>query len=69
MKKPPKKPATYEDLVALPETMVGEIIDGELFASPRPALGHGRVSSVLGAELGGPFDRAALWLPEPRESR
>jgi len=57
MKKPPKKPATYEDLVALPETMVGEIIDGELFASPRPAFGHARVASVLGAELGGPFDR------------
>lgn len=57
MKKPPKKPATYEDLVALPETMVGEIIDGELIASPRPAFGHARVASVLGAELGGPFDR------------
>jgi len=57
MKKPPKKPATYEDLVALPETMVGEIIDGELFASPRPAFGHARAASVLGAELGGPFDR------------
>ncbi len=57
MRKPGKKPATYEDLVALPEIMVGEIIDGELVASPRPAFGHARVSSALGAELWGPFDR------------
>jgi hypothetical protein len=34
-----KKPAaTYEDLVASPENMVGEIIDGELCAQPRPPL-------------------------------
>jgi len=55
--KPPKKPATYEDLVALPETMVGEIIDGELFASPRPSIGHAHAGSALGAELWGPFNR------------
>jgi len=27
--------ASYEDLIALPEHMVGEIVDGELYASPR----------------------------------
>jgi hypothetical protein len=52
-----KKPATYEDIVALPEHVVGEIVDGELFVSPRPRFGHARVASVLGVELGGPFDR------------
>jgi Uma2 family endonuclease len=52
-----KRPATYADLQALPENLVGEIFDGELIASPRPSLGHSRVSSVLGADIGGPFDR------------
>ncbi|KFA87447.1 Uma2 family endonuclease [Archangium violaceum] len=51
-----KKPATYEDIEALPVGWVGEIIEDELVASPRPAMGHGRVTSVLGVELGGPFD-------------
>lgn len=52
-----KRPATYDDLLALPETMVGQLVDGELIASPRPAIDHARVGSVLGQELGGPFDR------------
>ena len=51
------KPATYEGLQRLPEHMTGQIVDGELYASPRPAVGHARVSSVLGFELMGPFDR------------
>lgn len=51
-----KKPATYEDIEALPVGWVGEIIEDELVASPRPAMGHARVSSVLGTELGGAFD-------------
>ncbi|HYO72315.1 MAG TPA: Uma2 family endonuclease, partial [Archangium sp.] len=51
-----KKPATYEDIEALPVGWVGEIIEDELVASPRPVMGHARVTSVLGTELGGPFD-------------
>jgi len=31
-----KRRATYADIEALPEHLVGEIIDGELFVSPRP---------------------------------
>jgi Uma2 family endonuclease len=46
-----KRPATYEDLLALPENMVGQLIDGELVAMPRPANPHGVASSVLGALL------------------
>lgn len=49
--------ARYEDLAALPPHVVGEIVDGELHVSPRPASPHARASSVLGTELGGPFDR------------
>ncbi|MEW5982928.1 MAG: Uma2 family endonuclease [Acidobacteriota bacterium] len=50
------RPATYEDLAALPDTMVAEIVDGELHASPRPALPHARAYSALGVLVGGPYD-------------
>ncbi|MBZ4422211.1 Uma2 family endonuclease [Myxococcus sp. RHSTA-1-4] len=46
-----KRPATYEDLLALPENMVGQIIDGELIAMPRPASPHAVAHSVLGGLL------------------
>jgi Uma2 family endonuclease len=49
--------ATYEDLLRLPDHVVGELIDGELFATPRPASPHALASSVLGVDLGGPFGR------------
>lgn len=49
-------PATYADLVALPDHLVGEIVDDELYASPRPAPRHARSASSLGALLLGPFD-------------
>ena len=52
-----KTRATYEDLLAVPDDKVAEILDGELFVSPRPAVPHARTSSVLGNEIGGPFDR------------
>ena len=52
-----KKSATYADLAALPPNIVGEIIDGELIASPRPSASHAVVASRLGMDLGGPFDR------------
>ena len=52
-----KKAATYEDLLQVPEHLIAEILDGELYASPRPALRHARASTVLGIEIGGPFDR------------
>jgi len=52
-----KKDATYADLVALPPHLVGEIIDGELIASPRPAAVHAVAASRLTMEIGGPFDR------------
>ena len=54
---PPTKPrATYEDLVAVPDHLVAEIIEGELYASPRPAPRHARASTALGTALHGPFD-------------
>ena len=41
----------------VPAHLVGEIVDGELVTSPRPAAAHARASSSLGGELYGPFDR------------
>lgn len=54
-----KRDATYADLEALPPNVVGEIVDGQLHVSPRPAARHARAASVLGMNLGGPFDRGA----------
>jgi Uma2 family endonuclease len=53
----PKRPATYEDLRALPEHMVGQLIDGALIAMPRPASPHMVAHSGLYGELYGPFQR------------
>lgn len=47
--------ATYDDLLALPENMVGELVDGDLFASPRPAVRHAKAASALYGELYSPF--------------
>ncbi|RKG79819.1 Uma2 family endonuclease, partial [Corallococcus terminator] len=51
-----KKPATYADLEALPDHVVGEIIAGELYASPRPSAPHVTAASHLVMAVGGPFD-------------
>jgi Uma2 family endonuclease len=47
-----KKPATYDDILALPDNVVGEILAGELFVSPRPGTRHTNASSVVGFALG-----------------
>ena len=52
-----KKPATYADLERVPDHLVAEILDGELYATPRPAVRHAHAASVLGIEIGGPFHR------------
>ena len=51
------QPATYQDILALPDYVNGEIVDGELFVSPRPGPKHTVASSTLGIDLGGPFQR------------
>ncbi len=52
-----KREATYQDVLDAPEHMVAELIDGELFLSPRPANPHAVTMSYLGAELIPPFAR------------
>jgi Uma2 family endonuclease len=52
-----KKHGTYDDLIKLPEHLVGEIIDGELIVRPRPASPHALAGTRLASDLSGPFDR------------
>ena len=51
------KRATYEDVLNAPENKVAEILDGELFLSPRPAPRHTVASSEIGMAIGPPFHR------------
>jgi Uma2 family endonuclease len=49
-------PATYEDLLKLPENVVGEILDGELYSSPRPTPRHGRAESAFHSRIFARYD-------------
>jgi Uma2 family endonuclease len=53
----PELGSLWQRLCELPGNQVGEIVDGELHASPRPAAAHSRAASKLGGQLDGPFDR------------
>ena len=48
----------YAQLCALPEHQVGEILDGQLEFSPRPALAHATSNLRLGSDLDGQFGRS-----------
>lgn len=51
------RPATRNDLDALPPTWRGEVIDGELFAFPRPAAPHALIQAAVVTDLSAPFQR------------
>jgi Uma2 family endonuclease len=53
---PAKRPATLDDLSRVPDHLIAEILDGELFATPRPSASHAHVTFRLSSILGGPFD-------------
>lgn len=53
----PELASLYEQLSALPENMVGEIINGRLYAHPRPAKPHAIITSVLGMDIGSSYHR------------
>jgi len=48
---PRKRKATYDDILKLPQNRVGEIIDGELYVSPRPSSKHALAASRLTGKL------------------
>ncbi len=61
----------YEQLEALPDGLIGEILDGQLHTQPRPTGVHALAAASVGGELYGPFQRGrggpgGWWiLPEP----
>ncbi len=54
---PVKSRATYEDVLNTPEHVTAQVLDGQLYTSPRPGMPHAAAASVLGEELGPPFKR------------
>jgi Uma2 family endonuclease len=55
--KPPQKVATYDDLLAVPDHQVAEILDGELHVTPRPSPRHAFSTSELHGFLSPAFGR------------
>jgi len=45
------KKASYEDLYSIPDNMIGQIIDGELFAMPRPSFRHSNTVGGITDEI------------------
>ena len=52
---PLTRPASYDDLLRVPDHLVAEIVGGDLHTSPRPGGPHAVAASVLGIDLGGPY--------------
>jgi Uma2 family endonuclease len=52
-----RRQAAYEDVLRAPEQVVAEVLNGDLYTSPRPAGPHAEAASVLGMDLGGAFHR------------
>lgn len=53
---PARRRARYADLLALPDDVRAEIIDGEITTMPAPRPRHSRVQRALGNYVGKPFD-------------
>jgi len=51
------KRATYEDVLSAPENKVAEVLDGELFLSPRPGPRHASAAWAVGRAIGAASDR------------
>jgi Uma2 family endonuclease len=54
--KPARRAATYEDLLAVPEPLVAELLFGQLVTHPRPAPRHANVVTRLNGILSAPFN-------------
>ena len=54
-----KANATYEDLVAVPDRLIAEIIDGNLHVSPHPSAHHCLAQSSLIGVVGSFCNHAA----------
>jgi Uma2 family endonuclease len=56
MPKTMQRPATYEDLLKVPPHLVAEIVEGELFTSPRPRSRHAVAAGRVFRRLGSKFE-------------
>ncbi|MCK6554694.1 Uma2 family endonuclease [Candidatus Binatia bacterium] len=54
---PARHRAACDDVLTLPEHLVGEIVDGELYASPRPGSPQALAASGIGSDVFGRFNR------------
>ncbi|MGH7283063.1 MAG: Uma2 family endonuclease [Polyangiaceae bacterium] len=52
-----KRPASYQDILDLPDHLTGQIVAGELHVQPRPAPRHAIAVGGLFSELDPPFKR------------
>ena len=57
MEKATRSDDLYAQLEALPANLTGEIINGRLYAQPRPANPHALASSGLGMDIGSAYHR------------
>ena len=55
MHEPKRKRASYEDVLRAPDTMVAEVVEGDLHLTPRPGRAHGRAEIRLATLIEGPF--------------
>jgi Uma2 family endonuclease len=67
--KPARRHATYDDVRAASELVVAELIEGDLYTSPRPAIPHARTASALAQDLrsfdqppGAPDEPGGWWI-------
>ena len=51
MTKVAKQGATYEDLLKVPDGVVAEIVEGELYTSPRPGSRHAQAALDLASQV------------------
>jgi Uma2 family endonuclease len=52
-----EEPSLYDQLLALPDNLTGEILNSEVYTQPRPSGRHAVAESELGANLLPPFQR------------
>ncbi|HVR42114.1 MAG TPA: Uma2 family endonuclease [Thermoanaerobaculia bacterium] len=57
MSEPTRKGATYEDVVAAPDDKIAELLEGDLYLSPRPSPRHANAASALASDLHDAFQR------------
>ena len=66
---PARRQATYEDLLKIPDTLIAEILDGDLFTFPQPAPLHAHTTfsvshdiSPYSRRIGGPGSPGGWWI-------